>query len=535
MFWCKSIIPLCLGILFALCFSRGLAAQDFDIIHSESKRLNSIRFSKHLHSTESNHYVLFQNSSTTVFAPKVNIIKVLDSNFEEIDEFDLIPTGKDWKTRGVYFVKDKFIWIQQEIVRGEKQMNYYMTVVNLDGQEGRTIKILNCKKGKRYQDFRIVMNDDHTRIVFYLFKWENKSFFIDLVEYNDDLKEVWTKTEKISVDHRYSFIDLHLGKDESVILNIKKYDEKLKWKHLISTKDLLDYKPVLWKISKDTVYKEIPLALNDSRFVDRLRIIGDQADGKLLVLSLVRPEKLMPYVAVLHTKYNLRTEKFENTNIRDFTQEELDMLGKRNQRRAWEKNLRGFIDGFRIGNVMSDENGNVVYTVEYCTQARNSESSSNLDKDNRLFMEGSALMVHIDKDCEVTSVGALLKRTTVTGTNSDKRTFVQSATYPMYVYPFYNDGTWYYCYNENKRNFRKDIRDVNKYWQMIAGRQAISVISHFDENGLLVKKRFYNEKYAKRHYFAPKFCKEIGDNKYFFITYKRSQFRFRYGILSFKN
>lgn len=502
-------------------------AQDITVEVSKEMNESKFRFADHLLSKNNEHYVYF-TSPVKLFSGSMDLyLKKYDGSFKEVYSKELKVNKKNIYSRGIQHFGDQFVWFQYENDRKGKKHKYYITPIGLDGKAGKPKKIatFNKKKGflkKAGHDSSWKISNDKSKLLFYAEQVGTKkddSYQIYVSIYDKKLDKMWDKKIKMPyVQSKLIINDIEFGTDNSIYIIAQVYTEKSRKNRLFKSNKKVDYNMSIFKISENEDIAEYKLDLKN-KFIKNIALADDQSRSELVLIGLIGETRRGAITGVTNMRMDKKSGKILLAKSRKFSEKEIESFGKKSTTRSGKNKERGLENAFVMRNIVFNSDGGMTVSAEQYYVTYTTDKNGNVSRS--YFHNNHIIVIEIDPDGELDYVKMIPRKINRSASGAAIAKNLQKATHIMFYEPFIHNGTIYYLYNDNKKNFERKISDPDKYKTLKNSRESITVLSHFDDKDRLVKKRIFKTD-DLNSLIAPKFCEQISPNEMFFFAYKGS-------------
>lgn len=525
-----------------LLLANTLHAQDVKLeLSSEIRIEDSKVLTGHLHSNSSGHYVGFlERPSLFSFGNSVYLTKY-DRKFKEVFSREYQVADRNVFSLGMQYFKGKLIWIQYKRDNRNDELIYYAVPIDLNGKAGKAKAIakFKYKNSRDLPDVTWKVNQDTSRLLFIAEMDRNRSredYSAYFAVIDTDLNKVWDNKVKFPESERQvEATSFELGAKDQLYFAAKIFDTNASsgaWRK--SFVRMAEYSVNIVKVTGEG-YDKYELDLKD-RFIKGIKIVRNPFGSDIACAAMIGDSRSGPIQGVSYLKLDSETGDVLYAKKRNFTRKELESFGTQNTSRDRRSGDEGLDDEFIFRDVIYKKDGS--YTMlaeEYRVEVRTSTTANGVSNTSTSFRNNHIITANFDAEGEVESIRMIPKKYSASKSGTPfANDALEEKTHYMFFSTLNSGDNIYYLYNDDEKNFSRNITNPNRYKTVTNFRECVAVIAHIDENGKLKRKELFKREDTGT-LLMPKFSTEISPNE-MLIFLKRKRFMakdaFRFGILS---
>lgn len=534
-------------LLLLLVFTQTAYSQDVklelspEIFIEDSKVLTG-----HLHSNSTGHYVGFMERPRlfTFGSGSSAFLKKYDNKFKEIFSKEYQVDDRDVYSLGMQYFKGKLIWIQYKKDARDDIITYYAVPIDLNGRAGKAKVIAKFKyeNSRDLPDVTWKVNQDTSRLLFIAEMDRNRSkedYSAYFAVIDSDLNKLWDKKLKFKESERQvEASSFELGAKDQIYFTAKIFDTNSSSRALRKRfAKMAEYSVNIVKVT-DEGYNKYELDLGD-RFIKGIKIVKNPFGNDIACAAMIGDSRSGPIQGISYLKLDSETGEVLYAKKRNFTIQELEDFGTKNTSRDRRSGQVGLDDEFIFRDVIYKKDGS--YTMlaeEYRVEVSTTSSPNGGTTTSTSFRNNHIISANFGADGEVQNITLIPKKYSASKSGTPfADEALEEKTHYMFFSTLNSGDNIYYLYNDDEKNFTRNITNPNRYKTVTNFRECVAVIAHIDENGKLIRKELF-KKEDTGTLLMPKFSTEISPSE-MLIFLKRQRFlakdAFRFGILSVKS
>ncbi len=522
-----------------ICFN--LIGQDVQLALSDEIKIERKKvLSGLLHHDDSGYYMTFETPYGIFGGKRELSIAKYDKNFNEKYLKTYAAAENRYLSLGATKLGDQFIWIQAHRDNKAKVYTVYAVPISKNGKAGKPVKLLKQKydRSREIMNYDWKINSDSTKLLImgeYDRNLRKEDYKANFAVYDSDLKNIWKRSMKLKESQKQ--VDqqsFELAKDGNVYITARIYDDNASASALgkLVSKNP-EYDNYFIKINGEG-HKKFKLRLKD-KFIKGFKIQQSEFDNSLVCVAMTGNTRRGPVLGMSYLKIDSETSEISYSKNRDFTDAEIEKFGRKNTSKDRKSSEKGLDDSFIFREIISYADGSfIIVAEEYIVRVTTTTDANGNTRTTTRFFNNHIVVAKANKEGVISDINIIPKKYSASKSGHPTSPIFEEKTHYMFYSTLTTNDVTYFLYNDDEKNFKRNVTNIDRYKTVNRFNEAVAVIAHFDEDGTLVRKELF-KKEDTNSILMPKFSVELTDKELFVFLKRRKLIgknSFKFGILS---